>query len=575
MISFDVQNFLNRIPLETQNNITLQTSMYNLIEYVPGTSTYAFNEKWFYGIVEQSYVDTSEVRVSYGTSVDRFYKKNCLDVELVNLAVELSNRIYELANTDGVMDIRVKNVLVDKIPDWDGSWAHYWEMIVGGLIPNMNSILNELVGLTPLAASPDEQILLMCVATEISSILFLMPGYSGTLYDSVIAWLNYYIIDINTINDDVGNYLSNLWNSGDYGPFPTAKAVIDDYRDAVPLEEAVYNQPPIYNVTIYYNGAHYQISEWLYSETVGWVYRFGERYATESTLVLNSEYLPSDTFARDSAISWYFPRNTTSSIVYMFKNHNEYNHMPVVEIADANDYKFKAPQSLPVSVNTGGYKIGYASWGSYHVFGRVSKGEADFTIVGIYSIADVPVLYDIDKTNSQLSWSFELFDSQKGTIKDVTDITTYTRIKTSIFMFELGDIVSCENQDFTNGIVYSRSLQDLGQYALRSYAIAYGGNTWWVPELLLRKEGHNKQFLTQISSVGWWDSVGQWLGFKSETDYNEITKELYSVQAALVKKDEQKTNVDRLLSQKGYELDNNIALAGAATVFLLLLFFVD
>lgn len=66
---------------------------------------------------EQSYVDTSEVRVSYGTNVNTFYKKNCLDVELVNLAVELANRVAELSTIDNIMDIRVKNVLVDKIPE--------------------------------------------------------------------------------------------------------------------------------------------------------------------------------------------------------------------------------------------------------------------------------------------------------------------------------------------------------------------------------------------------------------------------------------------------------------------------
>ena len=446
-------------------------------------------------------------------------------------------------------------------------------MIVGGLIPNMNAILNELIGVTPLAASPDEQILLLCIASEISSILFLMPGYGSSLYDSVIAWLNYYIADVNTIKNDVGEYLSICGMPLITDHFLRPQNILSTLTGTL----SFLRKPSTIN---------------LLSTTLSFI-------TTEHTTKLMSGSIARLLGGYTVSVKDMLPKVRLSSIPNIchqltlpviprlvgifretqhqvscisFKKIDEYNNMPIVQVADANDYKFKVPQNLPISVNMGNYKIGFASWGSYYIFGRVSKGEADFTIVGIYSLVDVPVLYDNDKTNSQMTWSFELFDSQSGIIKNITDITTYTRIKTSLYMFELGDIVSCENQGFSNGIVYSRILQDLGQYSLRSYAVAYGGSTWWIPEILLRKEGQNKQFLTQPPSVGWWNSVGQWLGFKSTTDYNEITNDLNSVQAALVKKDEEQTNVDRLLSQKGYELNNNIALAGAATAFLLLLF---
>ena len=183
--------------------------------------------------------------------------------------------------------------------------------------------------------------------------------------------------------------------------------------------------------------------------------------------------------------------------------------------------------------------------------------------------------WDDDPTNSNLVFGFEIFDNVTGTLKTVTDISSYSILDPNIFMFEIGDIVSSDHEHFTNGTIYSRSVETYGPIDLRFYVVGFGGASAWIPELSLRKEGHKESVLVQPSSQGWWDTIGQWLGFTSAADFDLITKDLYDVQSALVIEKEKKTVVDQVLARKSYELDRNLKLAAVVTASLLALFFLE
>ena len=320
MISPAVQRFLEMIPMGTEYGVSLQSSSYDLVEYNPGVSTYFMNhlsKKWHYGIIERGYTESQMVSVSYSTVLDEFYRKNCLDVERVNLAVQLYERVNLLLQ-NGLIDSRVRDVLLRKIPTFDGQWSTFVYMLVAGGIPNMQSILNELVGLRPMVGDPDQQVLLMCIATEIGAYIRFFNA-THPLRQKAEEWLIENVPDFLTNSTNAEDFLTDLWSAGNLGLFANQKDIIDSFRGKVPLNPTVYNQPPLYPHTVSYGLIEYSIDEYLYSNTVGWVYKIGRYYVAENVLVESSPTMYAPPFSPGTPTRLLLPKLSKGTVTYVFE----------------------------------------------------------------------------------------------------------------------------------------------------------------------------------------------------------------------------------------------------------------